>query len=508
MDKKIGLLNVFISIVFKLVILVTSILVKRFVIRYLGDQINGLNSLYVSILDFLSVTELGVGTAITFCMFKPIVDRDTNKVSALYHLFTKLYFIIGFVILMGGVIIMPLLRYIAKDYQESSINLRLTFGLMLISVVLTYAFSSKMSLINAYKNNFISITITSVANIVRDGLQIIALLVTRSFIWFLICKIVVNIAQWIVTEIVVRIKYHSIISNKQKIDSELKKELIKNIKALFMHKIGAVLVNTTDSLVISAFIGITMLGKYSNYITIMVAMMSVIVLFFNPLTSVIGHMYVGESKEQVLKYFNFFHVLNFVLGIIFFGGYYAIIDDIITILFKDGLLFSRDITFVITLNYFVQFMEQAVRLFKDATGMFYYDRWKCVYEGILNIVLSILFVLIFPQDYAVLGVIVATIITNLLICHLVEPHVLYKYAFGTRTYMYYMRNYIYMLIFVVYLIIVEYVMVHCNNLWLDLILNGCIAVALAIVAVLLVIFSSRDFKKSVKDFLSKHLRKF
>lgn len=107
---------------------------RRFLIKYVGNTINGLNSLYLSILDFLCVAELGVGTAITFCMYKPIVEGDGEKVSALYRLFTRLYLIIGGVIAVCGVILMPFLKYLAKDYRTADVNLYFTFALMLASV--------------------------------------------------------------------------------------------------------------------------------------------------------------------------------------------------------------------------------------------------------------------------------------------------------------------------------------------------------------------------------------
>ena len=97
-------------------------------------------------------------------MYKPIVEGDSDKVSALYGLFKRVYLIIGGIIAVCGCLVMPLLPYLAKDYQAMDVNLYLTFGLMLISVVLTYAFSAKISLINAYKNNYITTTINSGGN--------------------------------------------------------------------------------------------------------------------------------------------------------------------------------------------------------------------------------------------------------------------------------------------------------------------------------------------------------
>ena len=503
MDRKKGLLNVSISIAFKFLILITNILVRRFLIRYIGNEINGLNSLYSSILDFLAVAELGVGVAITYCMYKPIVDGDNNKVSALYGLFTKLYLIIGGIILVVGCALMPALPYLAKDYQNLNVNLYLTFGLMLLSVVLSYIYSSKTSLINAYKNNYITTTISSIGQLLQYGLQIIVLVCTGSFVWFLLCRIINGTLQWIVTEIIVRKKHGNIISNKQKIDDDTKKAVTKNIKAMFMHKIGGVLVNTADSLIISAFIGLVILGKYSNYTTIVIAMTSVLTLCFTPLTSVIGHMCVSEDKLQIKKYFNFFHTFNFIIGTIFFLGYYGVIDNLVTILFDDGLELAKSISLVITINYFIQFMRQAALLFRDATGTFYNDRWKPLVEGVINVVLSILFVLVFPEEYSVVGVIVATIITNIFICHIIEPYVLYKYAFKTTVRGYYLRNYLYIAIFCVALLIFNFSMISSDNQWIELFANGGISLAFSLTISAVVILCNKDFRYYIRQIFNK-----
>ena len=151
MDKKKGLLNVIVSVAFKAILLVGAILVRRFLIKYIGNEVNGLNSLYTSIIGFLAVAELGVGSAITFCMYKPIVEGDNDKVSALYHLFTKMYLIIGAIIFVVGCALIPLLPYLAADYNDINQNLYLTFFLLLCSVVITYLFSSKTHLLMLIK---------------------------------------------------------------------------------------------------------------------------------------------------------------------------------------------------------------------------------------------------------------------------------------------------------------------------------------------------------------------
>lgn len=500
LDKKKGLLNVFVSVSFRIILLFAAIFVRRYLIKYVGNEVNGINSLYLSIIGFLSVAELGIGNAITFCMYKPIVAKEWDKVSALYQLLKKLYLIIGGIILTVGLCIMPFLPYLAKGYQSIDIDLYSTFLLMLISVVLTYFYSAKTSLINAYKNDYITTTISSLGNVLQYVLQIIVVVVTRSFVAYLFCRIIAVTIQWAFTEIFTRKEYKCIISKKSYVTPETKTEVIHNFKAMFMHKVGYVLVNTVDSMIISAFIGVVVLGKYSNYTTIMTSMVAVLNLFFTPLTSVIGHLFVEESKQKVKSYYNFFYGFNYVVGVVFFLGYYAVIDNIIEICFGNGLELSSQIVFVITLNYFIQFMRKATLLFRDATGTFYNDRWKPIFEGGLNLILSIIFV----QWFDIVGVIVATIITNLFICHVIEPYVLHKYAFCMSAKKFCLQNYVYILGFTIVLPVAKFCMIECNNAFFELMINGMISLGFSIPLGIVMLFVNADFRNYTFRFIKKN----
>lgn len=501
MDKRKGLINVVVSVLFKIFILLGQIFVRRFLISEIGNGVNGLNSLYVSLIGFLSVAELGVGSAITYCMYQPIVEGNIQKVSALYRLFVRLYVIIGTVIFAGGLLLLPFLRYFAADYTELNVDLYLTFFLMLLSVVITYAFSAKSSLINAHKNNYITTAISSVGQLLQFGAQIAVILLTRSFVYYLLCAIANSLFQWLLTELVARRSYQSILRQNESVDRATKREVVKNVKAMFLHKIGGTLVNTADSVIISAFIGVVLLGKYTNYTTIVTALSGVLALLFSPLTSVIGHLFI-EEQTALKKYFNFFHTFNFIIGTVFFLGYYAVIDPLVALCFDAGgtgdLTLSKSISFVITLNYFIQFMRQTVLLFKDATGAFYFDRWKPLVEGVLNIALSVLFV----QLFGVVGVIAATILTNLFICHIVEPYVLYKHIFHKNATGYYMKNYAYLALFLAALVVLSFLTVTGNGLT-ALFINGAIAVGVSIAPCVVAAALDKNFRGYLKKSFAK-----
>lgn len=507
MDEKRSMLNVSVSVFFRIILLFASIFIRRLLIQYVGNDVNGINSLYLSILGFLSVAELGVGSAITFSMYRPIVEKRVEAVAALYQLFQKAYWIIGSIIFVAGIMLMPALPYLAKDYSTLNINLYTTFFLMLLSVVLSYMFSAKTSLINAYKDNYITTTISSVGAILQYVLQALVLVLTQSFVYYLCCRIVSILLQWIATDVLVQKLHFDIVScSKKELERESKHEIIKNIKALFMHRIGGLMVNTADSIIISAFIGITVLGRYSNYTIIMTSMIAVIELFFSPLTSIIGHLY-ATNKEQTKAYFDFFSALNYLIGVVFFLGYYAVIDNLVTVLFGANLEMSKSISFVITTNYFVQFMRQAPLLFRDATGTFYNDRWKPFFEGLLNVILSIVFVLLFEkvfgEEFGVVGVILATIITNLMICHVVEPYVLYKHAFQASPKGFYLKTYLRVVVFVIVLLVLDKCMIQNENQWIELFVNGFISLGLSGVLIIVTLIIEKNFRDYCVGFLKK-----
>lgn len=503
MDKKKAILNISVSVGFKIANIILVILVKRFLIDICGNEVNGLNALYLSIIGFLSVAELGVGSAISFCMYKPIVEGDNNKVSALYFLLKRLYLVIGAVLLVGGLAVTPFLKILAKDYQSVDENLYLTFILMLISVVITYVFSSKTSLINAYKNNYITTAIYSGGLLFQYALQIVALLVTKSYAVYLICRTVTAVVQWAVTEWVANKHHKGIVSNPQKIDNQAKMQVVKNVKAMFMHKIGTVLVNTVDSVVISSFVGIVILGKYSNYITIMTSLSGVIGMVFSSITSVVGHLCVEEDKLTVKKYFEKFQFLNFALGFVFYLGYFAVIDNVISILFSADLTLSRSVTIVIAMDGFVKFMRNNIIMFKDATGTFYNDRWRPFFEGITNLILSVMLV----NVIGVSGVIVATIITNLLICNTIEPYVLYKHALNMSPKRFYFIHYGRTAVFAGCLFLMNWIMRTASSQWAELFINGFISVGISVGVCLIMLVADCDLFMDVLSGVKKRLKK-
>ena len=267
---------------------------------------------------------------------------------------------------------------------------------------------------------------------------------------------------------------------------------------MFMHKVGTIVVNSIDSVIISSFIGVVLLGKYSNYAMIAGMMMNILALFFSPLTSVVGHLCAEGDRDRTKGYYDFFHSLNYVLGFVFFLGYYAVIDHAVSLLFGPDLRLSRAISFIITLNQFTQYMRKATLLFRDASGAFYYDRWKPIAEGACNLALSLIFVRVFPEDFKAAGVIAATVLTTLLICDIVDPYVLFTHMFNKKPWKFYIRNYAYIAVFTVSLLLMTW-LPQTRDDGLSVLLTNCLlSFGVSLVALCLVFMFDGTFRKNVR----------
>lgn len=485
--------NIFSGVFFKVIILIITLITRMFLISYIGNDANGLISLFTSIIGLICITELGVGIAITYSMYKPITENDTEKIAILYHFFNKMYKKIALIITIIGICFIPLLQFFVNDYNLD-FNYYIIFIIQLAGVLLTYLFTAEITLINAHKENYLTTTIQSSTQILKLILQCIVLVIWSNLYLYSFVVIISELINFVVMKVIVSKKYSDICNIKKSVlDKETKTEVIKNVKAIFMHKIGGVLVNTIDSIIISTALGVAILGYYSNYLLLVTALVSICSMVFSQMVSTIGQIFAKKNMIEIKTYFKRFYYVNYALASVMFFCFFVASDSFIRLVFGESLILAREITLVIAINHFIQFMRMTVSTFKDSSGLYYYDRYKPLFEGVLNLILSLIFI----NKLGVVGVILSTIITNIFICHFVEPRILYKYGFKESVKKFYITNYSLIFLFIIILSVYYFNFgIYIENAFLEFIANGFIGVALSIPAIVLCLF--KYLKSNVK----------
>lgn len=399
------------NIIFSLILKVTEILVpfiiRTIIIKVLGAEYLGLNSLFTSILQVLSLAELGMSSAIVFCMYKPIAEENNSMICALYNWIKKVYKIIGIIVLSIGLLCLPFLRFLINGDVPQDINIYILYLLYLFNTVISYLlFAYKNTLLTAYQRvDKISIS-GFVCNIIMYSFQIVSLLLFKNYYLYIIFLPLSTILKNVIVAMITK-KLFPQIKATGSIDSDQKKELSKMIVGLLSYKIGGVCRNSFDSIAISSILGLVVLGLYNNYYYIVTAVSGIIVVMVNAMIPTIGASIVKNDKlfnfELLEKLTYIFEWITFICSCCMVG----IFQDFIRVWIGETYLFDDNSMLIIVLYFFVLIISEIIFMFRQATGIWWKDKFRPIVESVLNLVLN--FVLVFWLG--ALGVVLGTIIS-------------------------------------------------------------------------------------------------
>ena len=405
---------------------IISFIARIFFIRILGKEYLGINGLFTNILTVLSLAELGVGTAITYSLYSPLATKDKEKCKSLMYLYKKIYVIIGIVIILLGIMITPFLDFFLKETPNID-NLKVIYILFVLNTGISYFYSYKRNLIIADQNRY-------VATIYRYGfyfflnvIQILYLIKFKNYIGFLIIQIIFTFLEnFFVSKHANKMYPFLLEKDIKKVDKKTTNEIIKNTKAMMMHKIGGTIISSTDNIVLSKFVGLVQVGLYSNYYLITSAISLVTSQIYNSIIPGIGNLKAEGNKEKEYKVFKRLNFITFWMYGFITLSLLTIFNDFISIWLGDSLLLSFDIVFIIIVNLYLTGMRKSVLAFRDAMGLFYIDRYKALIESLINIIVSIILAI----KLGTFGVFLGTFISSVTTSVWIEPFVLYKYGFN------------------------------------------------------------------------------
>lgn len=445
MRTKNSLKNLIYAFIGQFIGIIVSFIARIFFIKTLGKEYLGLNGLFTNILTMLSLFELGVGTAINFSLYKPLANKNKEKIKSLMNLYKKAYTIIGIVVFLVGITLIPFLPFFISEMPDID-NITIIYILFVLNTAISYFFSYKRSLLISDQKRYIATIYRYLFYIILNVLQIIILLITKNYYLYLILQIVCTLLENIFISTYAN-KEYSYLKDKEiaSLDADDKQNIKKNIKAMLFHKIGGIAVSATDNVIISKYVGLIYVGIYSNYYLIINALNTIISQIFNSTIASIGNFAVTESKKKLKELFNNTFFINFILYSFTSLCLIIILNDFITLWLSDEYIFDKKIVYIIIASYYLTGMRKAVITFKEALGLYWQDRYKAIIEAIINLVISILLV----KKIGIIGVFLGTIISTISTCFYIEPIVLYKYGLNTSSKEYFIKYFKYTIIFLI-----------------------------------------------------------
>lgn len=437
------------SILSNIVAILVGFISQALFIRILNAEYLGLNGLFTNILTMLSFFELGIGNAIVYYMYKPLAENDKPKIKMLMNFYKKSYRIIALIVFVIGIFILPFINFMVNDVNID-INIYLIYFLFLISTVVSYLMVYKRNMVYADQKNYYINIIHCIYLVVLNTLQIIFLALTKNYYLYLIIKIVCQIIENFVVTMLANKLYPFIAENENiKMDKITEKNIFKKVNALVFHKIGFIIINGTDNIIISKFFNLVTVGLYSNYNLIINSVYTIFNQALTSITSSVGNLLVEKDYEKNYLIFKRVRFINFIFSCFSATSILVIMQSFISVWVGKEYLLEKIVLFVLVFNLFQKLQRCSYMTFKDSAGIWEEDKFIPIVESIFNIVFSIFLLKIFGLS----GVFLGTIISGLTLWCYSYPKFVYKRLFN-RTYLDYIKETLgYVLLFMIVAII-------------------------------------------------------
>lgn len=395
----------------KLYQIILPFFMRTIMVYTIGVEYLGLNSLFISILQMLNLAELGVGSAMVFSMYKPIVSEDRIVICALMNLYKWYYRIIGGIILIIGIVLTPFIPDLINGDIPSDINVYILYLLNLFATVLTYwLFAYKNSILQAHQRTDIVSKVTICTDTFKYIFQISALFLFRNYYLYVIAILLSQIFNNIFTAIVSQ-KLYPQYKAVGKLTKESIQEINSKIKDLFTAKLGGTIVNSADTIVISAFLGLTVLAVYQNYYYIMISVVGFITILLNSCTAGIGNSILTETEEKNYKDFKNFAFMEIWVAGICVCCFLNLYQPFMTLWMGEDNLLNFGCVILICIYFYLYITNQFMCTYKDAAGIWHEDRFRPLIGAIFNLILNLLLV----RFIGIFAIILSTVLSYIFI---------------------------------------------------------------------------------------------
>ena len=312
----------------------------------------------------------------------------------------------------------------------------------IVSTVSSYLFIYKSALLNADQRNRIVRLVHLIFVIVRNLVEIGVLILTHNFVVYLLVQLLCTFLNNFTISIIANKLYPWLKLKAEKLAKSETKKIFSDVRSVVFYKVGGVLLNNTDSILITAIVGIVAVGFYSNYMMLVSLVMGMLELMFSALSGSIGNLNAVTSKEHSKKVYDVIGFIGFWIYTFCAISLFVLLDDVILFWIGEDRVLGKVISLALSLNLFVPGLLQNTMVFRNTTALFRKTKFIILITAILNIVLSILLGIF----WGIAGIIFATSISRLLTNFWYEPLVLHRDIFKVKPSGYFIKIFKYILV--------------------------------------------------------------
>lgn len=419
--------NAKVALIFYFINIVLQFFSRKVFLDYLGAEVLGLNTTAQNLLGFLNLAELGIGSAISYALYRPLFNKDSQTINEIVSVQGWLYRKVAIVVVVAACVLMCFFPLIFEKAKVPLWYTYASFSVLLFSALLGYIFNYKQIVLTADQKEYkITLNIQGV-KVVKVVAQILAITyLANGYVYWLILEFLMGIATTVVIEYVLHREYPWLRPQPQLGGLLHKKheEIIRKTKQIFFHRVGGFAFTQSSSIIIYAYASLSLVAVYGNYMLVATGLQMLVSAIFNSINAGIGNLVAENDKERTVSVFNELFSLRFYIVAVVCYGYYMLVGPFISLWIGEEYILDHTTLLLITAILFVDLVRNIIDSFNNAYGLFQ-DVWATVVEACINIGCSIWF----GYLWGLPGILAGVLLSLLLIIFLWKPYFLFGWGF-------------------------------------------------------------------------------
>lgn len=480
------------SLLSQVVIIILGFISRKIFLDSLGSEYLGVNGLLTNVLSAMVLIEGGIGISIVYSLYKPLAEGNKKEIIALVQLYKKVYTVLAIIMVCISYAVYPLLDKVIKS-GSSVKGIGIVYFLFVAKNAVCYLYGYKWALINSDQRGYYLTRNNLIFQVISMIGKIIILVLTKNYIVYLLVEFVLFIIQNMFNSIVVN-KLYPYIKTKQKykIGKDIKEGINKNVRAMFIQNIGSYAIYSTDNIIVSVFINVSLVGIYSSYTMIIDQLSSLVSSVINGVSHSIGNLIVTESTEKVYSIFKISYFMSFWVYSISFIFLFNLTQPFISWWLGKEYLLDKFTFIILIINFYIMGVRNNVVIFKSKAGLFAQDKYATIVEGVINLLVSIVLV----TKLGLVGVFLGTTISYLILSFWNQPRILYKYVFDKSLVEYLKKYFLYVTLTI---LVGSLTTMICNIIvvgdsFISLVVKGIVCVSIPNIIYILIFYKTDEFK--------------
>lgn len=421
-----SLLNARMNLICYFVSLIAAFFTRKILLEYLGTEFMGFTGTLGSLLGFLSLAELGIGTAIGYVLYQPIFDNNRDKIKEVISVLGYLYQKIGLLILGLGIVLSLFLPWIFSDTDISVGVIYFGFYAYLFSSLFSYFFNYRMTLLSADQRNYLVTGLFQMVNTSKVVIQMILAYYTQSFYLFILIEFLGGLINSIILNRIINRTYPWLQTEIKLGKALFRKypEIGKYIKQLFVHRISGFVQFQILPMLIYSFVSLPMVALYTNYTLVTQRIQGLMSGVLDSTGAGVGNLVSEGNQTKIFTVFQELFAMRAFISGVFACCVYYLIPSFISLWLGDEYLLSNLVTLLVVVQLYLFLLRGVTDQFLFGYGLFN-DVWAPVAESVL----FVLFAIVLGMYYGLPGVLLGPLVSYVFVIYGWKPYFLFSKGF-------------------------------------------------------------------------------